>query len=110
VVPTAWRNIIVPETIKLRKLHQSFQTSLGWTNSRLHEFVIAGARYSEPDTDSDDEFEHTDEGDVPLQKALGMDVRSFDYVYDFGDDWHHLVLVKDLLVLIRDYAPLPTIV
>jgi hypothetical protein len=25
-----------------------------------------------------------------------MDTRCFDYVYDFGDDWHHLVLVEDV--------------
>jgi hypothetical protein len=25
-----------------------------------------------------------------------MGTRCFDYVYDFGDDWHHLVLVENL--------------
>jgi hypothetical protein len=24
-----------------------------------------------------------------------MDTRCFDYVYDFGDDWHHIALVED---------------
>jgi hypothetical protein len=95
VIPTVWRRLIVPETVKLPTLHQVFQTALGWTNSHLHEFVIGGVRYSEPDPDSDDEFEHADERGVFLQNALGMDARCFDYVYDFGDDWHHVVLVED---------------
>jgi hypothetical protein len=30
-----------------------------------------------------------------LDDALGMDTRCFDYVYDFGDDWHHIILVED---------------
>ena len=95
VTPTVWRRLVVPETIQLPKLHQVFQAALGWTNSHLHEFVIGGVRYSEPDPDFDDELEHVDERGVVLHKALGMDARCFDYVYDFGDDWHHVLLVED---------------
>ena len=95
VTPAVWRRLVVPETIKLPKLHQVFQTALGWTNSHLHEFVIGGVRYSEPDPDFDDELGHVDERGVVLHKALGIDARCFDYVYDFGDDWHHVVLVED---------------
>ena len=58
VVPTVWRRLIVPETIKLPKLHRVFQAALGWTNSHLHEFVIDGVRYSEPDPDFDEELQH----------------------------------------------------
>src|ERR1700682_3961813 len=95
VVPTVWRRLIVPENIKLPKLHRAFQAALGWTNSHLHEFVIGGVWYSEPDPDSDEELQHVDQRNVVLQKALGIDARCFDYVYDFGDDWHHVVLVED---------------
>ena len=65
VVPTVWRRLIVPETIKLPKLHRVFQAALGWTNSHLHEFVIDGARYSEPDPDFDEELQH-DERNIVL--------------------------------------------
>jgi len=95
VTPTVWRRLIVPETIKLPKLHQVFQVALGWTNSHLHEFVIGGIRYSEPDPDSGEESEHVDERGVVLLDAVGMDARCFDYVYDFGDDWHHAVVIED---------------
>ena|ERR1700730_2138494 len=96
VTPAVWRRLVVPESIKLPKLHQVFQAALGWTNSHLHEFVIGGVRYSEPDPDFDDDLGHVDERRVVLHKALGIDARCFDYVYDFGDDWHHVVLVEDL--------------
>jgi hypothetical protein len=95
VTPTVWRRLMVPSTIELPELHQVFQTALGWSNSHLHEFVINGVRYSDPDPDSDDEIGHLDEQGVVLDNALGMDTRCFDYVYDFGDDWHHIVLVED---------------
>jgi hypothetical protein len=95
VIPTVWRRLVVPETITLPKLHQVFQVALGWTNSHLHEFVIGGVRYSEPDPDFDDELGHVDERGIKLHKALGIDARCFDHVYDFGDDWHHVVLAED---------------
>jgi len=95
IAPTIWRRLIVPETIKLPKLHRVFQTTMGWTNSHLHEFVIGGVRYSDPDPDLGDELGHVDEKNVVLVKALGLDARCFDYVYDFGDDWHHIVIVED---------------
>ena len=95
VSPTVWRRLVVPSSIKLPKLHQVFQTALGWTNGHLHEFVINGVRYSDPDPDFDDETGQVDEQGVILDDALGIDARCFDYVYDFGDDWHHGVLVED---------------
>jgi hypothetical protein len=95
VSPTVWRRLVMPSSIKLPRLHQVFQTSLGWTNSHLREFAINSVRYSDPDPDFDDETGHVDEQGVILEDALGIDARCFDYVYDFGDDWHHVVLVED---------------
>lgn len=95
VTPTVWRRLLVPETITLPKLDRVLQAAVGWTNSHLHEFVIRGVRYSDPDPDFADELEHVDEKGVVLYQALGLDARCFDYVYDFGDDWHHVVLVED---------------
>jgi Plasmid pRiA4b ORF-3-like protein len=95
VAPTVWRRLVVPETIKLPKLHLVFQTAFGWANSHLHEFIIGGIRYANTDPDFTDELEQIDERRVILSKALGQDARCFDYVYDFGDDWHHVVIVED---------------
>jgi hypothetical protein len=38
---------------------------------------------------------HVDEKNVVLAEALGLDARCFDYVYDFGDNWDHIVIVED---------------
>jgi hypothetical protein len=95
VTPAIWRRLFVPETIKLPKLHKVFQTAMGWTDSHLHEFIVGGVRYSDPDPDIAEELEHVDEKNVVLVGALGLDARCFDYVYDFGDGWHHLVVVED---------------
>lgn len=94
VAPTVWRRVVVPESIKLPKLHQVFQTVLGWTNSHLHEFVIGGVRCANTDPEFTDELEQVEEKRVVLSKALGAEARCFDYVYAFGDDWHHVVIVE----------------
>jgi hypothetical protein len=104
VSPTVWRRIVVPETIKLPNLDRVIQTAFGWTNSHLHEFVIGGKRYAYPDPDSAEELDQFDERPVVLVDALGLDARCFDYVYDFGDDWHHVAVVEDQHV----YATGPT--
>ena len=95
VNPLVWRRLRVPANITLPKLHRVFQTALGWTNSHLHEFVINGVHYAESNPEWAEELAQVDERRVVLSRALGGESRSFDYVYDFGDSWHHLVVVED---------------
>lgn len=51
IKPLIWRRVIVPEAITLAKLHQVIQAVMGWTDSHLHEFEIAGEQYGIPDPD-----------------------------------------------------------
>ena len=95
VTPTVWRRLLVPPTVRLPKLHQVFQAVLGWTNSHLHEFVISGKRYSTYDPDLSPDLKQLDESRVVLEKALAPETRCFDYIYDFGDDWHHIVVLEE---------------
>jgi hypothetical protein len=95
VAPRVWRRLVVPEDIKLPALHRVLQASLGWTDSHLHQFNIAGRKYAASNPDWEDELGQLDERRIVLQKALGHESRCFDYLYDFGDSWHHVVLVED---------------
>jgi hypothetical protein len=98
VTPRVWRRLLLPSSIKLPALHRVFQAALGWTDSHLHEFVINGQRYAEPDPELSDELKQVNERGVVLSAALGGESRCFDYVYDFGDHWHHAVLVEDTFI------------
>jgi hypothetical protein len=97
VTPKVWRRVIVPSDITLPKLHAVLQCALGWTDSHLHEFLIGGVRYElpHPDDDFDNAVPKRDERRVRLDKALGHIARAFEYPYDFGDDWHHLIVIED---------------
>ena len=98
VRPAVWRRLVVPSNIRLPALHRVFQAALGWTDSHLHEFVINGQRYAEPDPEGLEEITQQDERRVVLADALGRGARTFEYRYDFGDDWHHAVVVEDCFV------------
>lgn len=104
IKPPIWRRVVVPETITLAKLHHVIQAVMGWTNSHLHEFEIAGERYGV--SDPDDLFGEpiTSEARAKLGRSLaGM--KTFRYVYDFGDDWEHKIKVEKVLPL--DAYPVP---
>ena len=48
IQPTVWRRLWVADTLTLARLDRVIQAAMGWTNSHLHEFVIAGRRYGIP--------------------------------------------------------------
>lgn len=96
IAPAIWRRLQVPSWITLAKLHHVLQIAMGWTNSHLHQFDIAGKHYGIPDEDWP-EMSPVDERHVILANCLGMTVTDFSYEYDFGDGWEHSVHVERIL-------------
>lgn len=96
IKPAIWRRIQVPDCT-LTELHEYIQAAFGWWNYHLHQFLIDGERYSEPDPDGDDfDLDFKDETDVRLSKLIPKSGRRsrWIYEYDFGDDWLHEVLFE----------------
>jgi hypothetical protein len=99
--PPIWRRILVSDQITLLELHAIIQVVFGWTNSHLHQFEINDVFYGDPDDDEAgwDEpswLETIPEWDARL-KSLGLrEGQRFSYVYDFGDEWDHSVLVEKI--------------
>lgn len=97
IEPHVWRRVIVPETVTLAKLHQVLQAAMGWTDSHLHEYVIARKRYGTADPDWPSPEPILDERRVQLKVFIEARVRGFIYLYDFGDHWEHEITVEDLV-------------
>lgn len=93
VRPPIWRRILVLDSIDLNRLHEIIQDAMGWTNTHLYEFEIAGEHYSMPDED-DPEDSFVDAGVVTLRSLDLSEKDSFEYLYDFGDGWYHKVVVE----------------
>jgi hypothetical protein len=51
VSPPVRRRVQVSGEIDLAVVHEVVQSAMGWTNSHLHEFEIAGRRYGIPGPD-----------------------------------------------------------
>ena len=98
VKPLVWRRILVPENVTLAKLHTILQAAMGWTDSHLHEYEIAHRRYGIPDDQWPTTAPVTDERRVRLKTFIDAGARRFDYIYDFGDHWDHVVKVEDIVV------------
>ena len=89
--PPVWRQMVIPAGYTLDRVHGVIQAAMGWQNSHLHMFRIAGREYGPAYLD--DELETLDE----KQFRIGDLVKAGDlagYEYDFGDGWEHEVAVE----------------
>lgn len=100
--PPVWRRIQVPENYSFWDLHVAIQDALGWLDCHLHAFYIAN-----PVTGQREEIGIPDEewaGDKILpgwKKKIAHyftpENKKARYVYDFGDDWEHDVVLEKIL-------------
>ena len=93
--PLIWRKVIVPSNATLDELHLIIQAAMGWENSHLHMFIINNKRYEVKFDDGPfpSEIESFDEQDFKIEDLV-KSVDEFQYIYDFGDDWHHRIIVS----------------
>lgn len=97
IKPPVWRRVQVPSNISLNKLHRILQAVMPWDDYHLHQFIIGGVYYGEPDPDDDFGFELRRDRTAKLnQVASGAGAR-FIYEYDFGDGWEHEILIEKVL-------------
>ncbi len=92
--PPIWRRLVVPEAITLPQLHRALQVAMGWKDRHLHEFELGGIRYGLSDEDDLDTTLRDESGVRLADLVRDGRVERFKYVYDFGDDWTHDVLVE----------------
>lgn len=95
IEPHIWRRFQVRSDITLRKLHSVLQEIMGWNNSHLYMFKIDGVEYAMPDPDGELDFK--DDSKVRLDKVLPKTLERFEYQYDFGDSWEHVLIVEEIL-------------
>jgi hypothetical protein len=102
-----WRRVQVPSTIRLSRLHDVFQIVMGWTDSHIHQFEKDEKHYAVPDPEFEDDIKIIDEGPVPLDTVLLAEGDSMIYVYDFGDNWRHEVILEKILASDAATSPKP---
>lgn len=94
--PLIWRELLVPRDITFYKLHHAIQIAMGWTNSHLFEFAIAGYRIGEiyENLEGQDESHIINAKKTQLIDLVDKEGEDFKYEYDFGDGWDHLIMLE----------------
>ena len=92
--PPIWRRLLVPD-VSLARLHEMLQAAMGWRNAHLYRFVIGGVSYTDPESAAEMGMEVADR--FALGAVLPSEGVRFRYLYDWGDNWKHDVVVEAIL-------------
>ena len=95
ITPPVWRRVVVPSDITLAGLHVVLQAAFGWWDYHLHEFEINGARYG---IDDGEGWQPPKDERCARLSTVAEDGSSFLYVYDFGDNWRHQIVIEKVFV------------
>lgn len=98
--PPVWRQLQVPETITFHKFHDLIQLVFGWEGYHLYQFSPSGYGSNPVIADPSE-----DDMDVPdlnakktkLNQVFTTEKQKFNYLYDFGDDWAHQIVLEKIL-------------
>ncbi len=100
--PPIWRRVLVPSDISLYHLHKIILAVMEWSDCHLHGFIKNKDTISWPDAfmyDADEmlEEQRKKESSMVLSNYLTQEKDKLRYVYDFGDDWIHTILLEKIL-------------
>lgn len=82
-----------PDTL-LVDLHRIIQTTMGWTNSHLHQFKDGNYYYAPKEFEVE---ETKNSRTIKLNKILKKEKQGILYEYDFGDGWEHEILLEKII-------------
>lgn len=109
VSPMIWRRLVVPLGVTLAQLHPILQAAMGWSDVHLHRFEVGGLMYGDTDRLNTEKSERDrlafDAYEVRLRDFAYEPGTAFGYVYDFGDNWRHTVILERVLAR----RPAPTV-
>ncbi len=94
--PLIWRQVEVPTSITLKVVHEVIQAAMGWLDYHLWEFTIGQRRFGLPMDEDWGTEPRIEAGKVRLREVLAPRKTTINYVYDFGDDWEHRLILTNI--------------
>ena len=97
--PPVWRRLEIPSAMRLDVVHEVLQVAFDWESYHLHSFETVCGEYGgqPPDDDWFGSGETGDESAVALAQVAAAEKAKVVYVYDFGDDWRHDMVVEKIV-------------
>ncbi len=95
--PNIWRRILIPSDLLMSDFHYVLQSTMGWFNAHLHQFIYDGEYYTQklPDNFMMDDFGIDYEG-MKVSDFLSREKDKMVYEYDFGDGWRHDIVLEKI--------------
>jgi hypothetical protein len=103
VKPPVWRRIQLPGDASFWDLHCAINDAMGWEDMHLHAFQIGDKRNSiDIGIPMEDDMPWSDATmlagwDVPIANHLNQPGAHCTYLYDFGDDWSHKIVLEAIV-------------
>ncbi|MFV9511437.1 plasmid pRiA4b ORF-3 family protein [Tepidibacillus sp. LV47] len=105
--PPVWRRIQLDSKTTFATLHELLQIAFDWLGYHMHTFEVKDPHnqiiYIEPVEVEEDAFGFfynkvkLDEKEVILEKFLKKEKDKCIYIYDFGDDWRHEIVLEKIV-------------
>ena len=101
--PPVWRRLLVPEQFTFLRMHNVIQAAFGWED--YHLFLFSPRGYDSwpqiiiPDPEDDflfDKKNPLDAKKTKLSEIFSMPKQKYIYIYDFGDDWNHEIVLEKI--------------
>jgi len=95
IKPPIWRRLQVASESSLYTMHHILQVVMGWEGYHLYQFSVGQTNYGDPDPASGLDLRSA--RTAKLNRVAPAPGAKFVYVYDFGDDWEHQIVVEKVL-------------
>ena len=106
--PPIWRRLELASDLRLDELHRVLQAAFQWEGGHLHQFSAENRIWDDgssgdlgPDPFSASPAPEA-ESKTRLSQVLMTVGDRLDYVYDFGDNWEHVVTLEEIVELAPD--------
>jgi hypothetical protein len=95
--PPVWRRLEVPSAMRLDRLHEVLQEVFNWNGWHLHLFETGYGDFGPPSEPAPWSSGERAEAGVALAQVASEEGAEITYVYDFGDDWRHDIVVEKIV-------------
>jgi len=96
--PPIWRRMEIASTTTLAELHDILQAAFGWNGTHLWLFDTPSGRFGPGELAGiDADLDSGDAWHLTVERAAPTPGSRITYLYDFGDDWQHVILVEAIL-------------
>lgn len=97
VKPAVWRRLLLRADTSLAELHFVLNEAMGWSCAHLHSFSNGERTFVDPELEEGETTtDHEDEREVELSALVDVGEK-LKYVYDFGDNWEHEIVIEKRL-------------